>query len=238
MKKRYLTTICAAIALFSTSIVCAEDSKFEYSIGTDVVSSYVFRGSTLSTGPSIQPAAEVTYGDFAFGAWGNAGVSDSKVNELDLYLNYSIAGFSIGATHFYYFDGVYNDGKASFFGDGTQTEVMLSYTISEELPLSLSWYTMVGGGETIGENDGTTASTYIELGYSHSLPHDLNLSYVVGVNPWTDEYGTGFRVPNISARLDYEITLNDACSMNAFLQPVYNTITDDFNCVLGCGFWF
>lgn len=230
--------VFSLLIMLSTVAVRAEKPMLEYSFGTDVVSSYVFRGSTLSTGPSIQPAAEISYAGLAFGTWANAGVFDSGCNELDLYLNYSIGGFSVGATHYYYFDGVYNDGKASFFGDGTQTEVMLSYTISEELPLSLSWYTMVGGGETIGEDDGTTASTYIELGYSYSLPHDLNLSYVVGVNPWTDEYGTGFRVPNISARLDYEITLNDACSMNAFLQPVYNTVTDDFNCVLGCGFWF
>ncbi len=238
MKKVYLSIFCAALALFSTSTVRAEGVG--YSIGTDVVSSYVFRGTTLGMGPAIQPGAELTYGGFALGAWGSTGIFDSSCNELDLYLNYSIGGFSVGATHYYYFDGVAGDDKASFFGEGTQTEVMLSYTISDELPLSISWYTMVGGCEKglLADPEKRPFSSYLELGYSHSLTSGLSLSYTAGMSPWTGVWGEGFTVPNLSVRADYELALGDACTMNAFLQPVYNTISDDFMCVLGCGFWF
>ncbi len=237
MKKVFIYSL---LVVLSTVAVRAEKPAFEYSFGTDVVSSYVFRGTTLSVGPSIQPAAEISYAGLTFGTWANAGVFDSGANELDLFLNYSIGGFSIGATHFYYFDGVAGDDKASFFGDGTQTEVMLSYTISDEIPLSVSWYTMVGGSEKgyLTDLDKRAFSSYIELGYSHSLPYNLSLSYTVGMSPWTGCWGEGFTVPNLSTRLDYELALGDVCTMNAFLQPVYNTVTDKFNCVLGCGFWF
>lgn len=231
--KKIMIALMSVVTLFvGTTTARADKPEFAYSIGADVVSEYIFRG-TRCGGLAIQPAAEVSYAGVAFGAWGSVGANDHTftglVPELDLYLSYSIAGFSVSATHYYYF------GNTHFFGDDTQTEVMLSYTVSDEIPIYLSWYTMIGGGETIGVDDGKFASTYIELGYSHSLPHDLSLSYAIGVNPWTDVYGDGFRVPNLSVRLDHEFALGDACTMTTFIQPVYNITGNSFMCALGCG---
>ncbi len=236
MKKTLITIISAAAILFGTSTAHAEKPTF--SIGTDVVSKYVYRGSALSTGPSIQPGAEVALGGFALGTWASVDMArpaTAMPSELDLYLSYSIGGFSAAVTHFYYFD------DTKFFGDATQTEVKLAYTISDDIPLSISWFTMVGGTEKgwdAEDLDKKCFSSYIELAYCQTLKNDLSLTYAVGMSPWTGCWGEGFTVPSISVRADYEIALGDKCSMGTFLQPVYNTVTADFNCVLGCGFWF
>ena len=234
MKKSFIKIISVMAVLLGTSTVHAEGTEFAYSLGTDVVSSYVFRGTNCSLGPAIQPGVEFEYGSFAFGTWASADVDGvSAASELDLYLTYSVGGFSVGVTHYYYF------GDTEFFGSATQTEAMVSYTFSDDVPLSLSWHTMIGGSEVgIVEADKRPFSTYIELAYSQSLPCDLGVTYTVGMSPWSGVYGEDFTVPNLSIRLDHELSLGEHCTMGTFLQPVYNTYTSNFACVLGCGFWF
>ncbi len=239
--KKLLVVVSSLLMMLSANQVCAEESDFGYSFGADIVSSYVYRGSTCSDGMAIQPGAEVSFKGLAFGVWASSDMDGETTtgvpSEADIYLSYSIGGLSVGVTHFYYF----ND--TEFFGDLTQTEAMLSYTISDELPLSLSWYTMVGGSDKYIEDaeEKRAFSSYVELGYSHSLPHDVSISYAVGVSPWKSVY-SGFTedviVPNVSVRLDYELALGDVCTMGTFLQPTYNTFNSSFSCVLGCGFWF
>ncbi len=241
--KKILITVISVVTLLSGSAYAQEtekESKVGFSVGTDVVSSYVFRGTTCSEGFAVQPGAEVSVGGLAFGTWASKDVDGvGAASELDLYLSYSIGGFSIGATHFYYFDDVPSDDKYAFFGEGTQTELSLAYTISDELPLSISWNTMIGGSEVgMYEADKRPFSTYIELGYSHSVLEDLSVSYALGISPWSSVYGEDFSIPNLSVRFDHELALGDACTMGSFLQPVYNAETAKFACVLGCGFWF
>ncbi len=275
MKKKILVVLMCLAAMSATSDLRAESKhEFEYSVGAELTSAYLWRGARFA-GLSFQPCAEMSYAGFTLGAWGNVGASDWKftsdtyvVPELDVYLSYSIAGFTASLTHIYYFDSKYlNFNNAA--DNWTQTEAMLSYTVSERIPLTLSWYTQVGGrdnlydyvdaeGNEYVDTDGSgeiedaeitdwkrAFSTYVELSYDFSLPWELNLNAAVGVSPWRSfysDYENKFVVNNLTLRLEREWDMDDVCSLSAFVQPMYGFSNSadfsGFNWAVGMGVWF
>tara|TARA_R110002020_G_scaffold229581_2_gene440379 strand:+ start:344 stop:1108 length:765 start_codon:yes stop_codon:yes gene_type:complete len=90
----------------------AQDKVLGYSVGVDLVSEYVFRGTSLGQ-ESIQPYAEVSAGNFTAGAWFSTGVgADSELSgdEVDLYVGYSVPlegdiSLDLGATYYHYPQG-------------------------------------------------------------------------------------------------------------------------------------
>ena len=55
--------ILLASFLFTVSVVRAqEETESKFQIGTDVYTNYIWRGSKLGTGPSLQPSIEFTTG--------------------------------------------------------------------------------------------------------------------------------------------------------------------------------
>jgi hypothetical protein len=95
MKKVILTIIMAALG---AGVGCAAD----VSVGADVASAYVFRGTTLNDGLVVQPYAEVgefpipeEYGSLTMGMWANFDIGDyggtlddNQFSEIDYYLTY------------------------------------------------------------------------------------------------------------------------------------------------------
>ena len=79
---------------FNTIAQGEKPSDFNLSVGTDLASTYLWRGSQLSAGPSIQPWAEWSYKGLTLGVWGSyefTGVS----KEVDLYAKYTVKDFSL-----------------------------------------------------------------------------------------------------------------------------------------------
>ena len=107
MKKRKIFTI-AVIALLATTSIKAQ----EFSVNTDIVSSYVWRGTQYS-GVSIQPTLQFSTGGFSIGSWGSAGFDGFL--EIDLYAKYAFDfGLTVGLTDYYYPGSDYFDlSKAS-----------------------------------------------------------------------------------------------------------------------------
>lgn len=245
------------VAMFVTPELQAVE--FAYEAGAEVVSAYLWRGQ-YNGGLSLQPDLEIGYdGDLSslrFGVWGSVGASDWKfqkglpetedgnpntyfVPELDVVLNFNVAGLMLGLTHYYYFGGspFLNWGKfdpadGSMAGS-SQTEVTVGYDFRNkcELPLSITWNTMVLGNDLVEvENaDGSTRykrafSTYIEAKYDQPLPFEMTLSLALGMSPWaSDVYGNErFAVNNISARLEKAWEF-DACELTLFGQGMLNT---------------
>lgn len=233
--------------------------EFAYEAGAELVSAYLWRGQ-YNGGLSLQPDLEIGYdGDHTslrFGVWGSVGASDWKfqkglpetedgnpntyfVPEIDVVLNFNVAGLVLGLTHYYYFGGspFLNWGKfdpadGSMAGS-SQTEVTVGYDFRNkcELPLSITWNTMVLGNDLVEveKEDGSTYykrafSTYIEAKYDQPLPFDMTLSLALGVSPWaSDVYGNErFAVNNISARLEKAWEF-DACELTLFGQGMLNT---------------
>ena len=246
--KKVLTlfTILAAMA-FSSRIQAID---FAYDAGAEVVSAYLWRGQYnggLSFQPDLAIGFDAEHSSLRFGAWGSVGASDWKfvkgkaidadgsdpntrfIPEVDIYLNANIWGVTVGFTHYYYFGGLpFLNWKNPVEGGG-QTEVTLGYDFNTlcEVPLSLSWNTMVLGADHLEKEDGTLKrafSTYIEAKYDLALPFDMTLSLALGISPWASTlYGNdGFAVNNIAARFEKAWEF-DACELDLFAAGSLNT---------------
>ena len=62
--------------MFGTNHVAAQDKGVSFSGGSDLVSSYYWRG-VKESGPALQPTLTMTAGNFSVTAWGSIDFSDS-----------------------------------------------------------------------------------------------------------------------------------------------------------------
>ncbi len=228
MKKRFYLLLLVCLGAGQAAHAW-ENPGFEWSVGTDITSAYLYRGMNYG-GLSFQPEAEVGYGGLALTAWANIGAEDNSFQafapELDITLSYSIFGLTVGATHQYYFDG---SNYFDFKGEGAnQTEVFAEYDFAEyfpHFPLSLGWYTFVGGNDF--DNAGNRAfSSYIELSYSAELPLGFSIIPTLGMTPWKScytHYEGDFAVNNLSLKVNWELEIGDHFCLDVYAIGMMNT---------------
>ncbi len=243
MKKTLLVVFCSFLALSSTFAWEYETPEFEWSVGTDIVSSYLWRGMNAG-GFSLQPDLNIGWGGLEADLWFNIGPTDwtfkEMAPELDFSLSYSIAGLKVGVNHQYYFE----KGEKFFdFHNMTadewdsedpesgynfnQTEVFAEYSfgeIFEEVPLTIGWYTYVAGDDAyLDDNDNLRQaySTYISATYDWEALEGFTVSPTIAVTPWKSMYNYydgNFSVANIELKLNYEKELSEHFSFNVWVQ--------------------
>ena len=211
MKNFRLTiTGIIAVCLFTAITVDAqeEESSSPFSIGADVVSNYVWRGTKFG-GPSIQPSFEFGLGNFAIGAWGSFALNGFDVMENDFYMSYSIGDLGITLTDYYY------QGPLFDFSDTTGSHVL-------EIGLSYSFKGLnFTGGYVLNEAGGAASmggDIYLELGYSFK-----NFSIFAGAgNGWYTVEDPGeddvFGIVNVGISSEKEIKIGD------FTVPVSGSV--------------
>ena len=97
-------TVALLLSGLVPSTMMAQD-KVEASVGADLVSGYIWRGQNLG-GVSVQPSLGISYKGLSLGAWGSVGIESKDAKEFDLTIGYSIGGFSVSITD-YWFDKTY-----------------------------------------------------------------------------------------------------------------------------------
>ena len=240
MNKIYSFIIAAMLLMSVTS-----KAQTDFSFGADFVSSYMWRG-VATAGASIQPAVDLTAGGFSIGAWGSVEVAGFGYKEVDLAIGYSIGGFSIGLTDYWWDgEGAFNYFKFKEDQHSHLLEVNLEYEL--ESGLSFSWNTMVAGtgDKYLAETDTKRAySTYVEADYSFDVK-DVSLTAALGFNPWKSNvlytgaypYATDeLAVTNISLIASKSISVTDRFSLPVFGQLAFNPATEDVFLVFGISF--
>ena len=102
MKRNFVKLILMTASAMFMFPAMAQDSP-ELSMGTDIVSRYIWRGQKLGD-VSLQPTLGVSYKGLSLTAWGSVGLSEPKdTKEFDLTLAYTVGGFNVGITD-YWFD--------------------------------------------------------------------------------------------------------------------------------------
>ena len=259
MKKLLL----AVVLLCGCTMMAKAEVEFAYDAGFEVVSAYIWRGQ-YNGGLSFQPDLGIGYDgeltSFRAGVWGNIGASDWRFKrgadtyidedgveidpntrfmpELDVMLNFSVVGLSVGLNHYYYCDGLNFLGwmKDSKMFDidgnartGSTTEFWAGYSFEHffEVDAYINWYTTFAGNDFIVNDDDAITrawSSYIEMGYNYNWEDlGLTLGAQLGISPWkSDLYGNSkFAVTNISLRLDKEWEF-DHVTLDLFAQGSLN----------------
>ena len=78
----------------------------EVTIGADVVSRYVWRGTDYGNAAAVQPSIETTIGPVALGAWGSWSISpgpaDASGSECDLYASTTVGPVGLTLTDYFF----------------------------------------------------------------------------------------------------------------------------------------
>ena len=210
--KRGVFILIAALAIFLTADLCARERGVKFSGGTDLVSTYVWRG-VRESGPAFQPSLTMSAGNFSATAWGSVDF-DSAYKEMDLTLAYALGPVTLSVADLYWTG--HADDRYFVFDSRSphRIEVGASWVVSEKVPVTLSWYTVL-----------------------------FDMKAGVGMVPWNAAatYLTGdrgFCVQNVflNAGKSWTIKGTDSMSVGVFTNLIWNPALDDVNFVGGISF--
>lgn len=202
-----------------------EDKKVDANVGADLVSAYIWRGQKCG-GVSVQPTAGLSWRGLSLGAWGSYAIAPEKNGtdeELDITLGYSIKGFSVGITDYYFFNSGHPFFKYGGLGESSHTfEGTVGYDFGF---LSVAWSTNFAGNDGVNGKGKRAYSSYLQLDAPFKLG-PLNWNATVGAVPYcTDFYADddshGFHINQVGLRAEYAIDLKHV-SIPLYGQMVAN----------------
>jgi hypothetical protein len=235
MKRLILTTVLTVLVLATKAQDKANGLNF--SVGADVVSSYIWRGD-YSGAAGIQPHIGLDIAGFSIGAWGNTDFTGAASKEVDFTVGYEIAGLSLALTDYWIVNQ--DDGDKYFNYDAKKGgahafEAPLGYTLPvESFPLSLSWNTIFAGADGVNAKAVKAYSTYVEASYPFAIK-EVALDAAIGLSPWETSFyaSNGFSVVNISLKASKEIKVTNSFTLPLFGQLIVNPRSEDAFFVVG-----
>ena len=222
-----------AMALVASATTHAQETV-ETTISSDVVSSYIWRGQDLGSA-AIQPTLGVGYKGLSLSAWGSYGIADpADTKEFDLTLGYSIGGFNIGVTDYWFDAGLDPDGRY-FKYDAHGTNHVFEANIGYDFGFaSVQWFTNFAGNDGTNKDGKRAYSSYAEIVVPFKFSA-IEWTATAGAVPTESViYGTnGFAVTNVSLKATKEIKVTDTFSIPVFGQVVGNPCSQKAYLVLG-----
>jgi hypothetical protein len=222
MKKLWLlfTAVVALLIVSATpSMAQDEEPKSNFGVGADVYTNYIWRGSKLGTGPSLQPSVKFTTGGLTLGVWG--AFDASGYAEADPYVSYAFPfGLSLGLTDYYY------PGQSVFETSDTAGSHALEINVgfaTGGLSLSANYIVNEAGGAASAGGD-----MYFQAGYAFKY---FNLFLGAG-DGWHTSDGE-FAVCNIGIGTSKEIKITDTFSIPVNGQVILNPEKEQLYLVVG-----
>lgn len=221
------------MALLAAMAAANAQDKVEATMQADVVSQYLWRGQELGQ-VSLQPSLGLSYKGLSLTAWGSVGLSEpGDTKELDLTLAYSVGGFNIGVTDYWF-----NSPNERYFCYGAHStshvfEANVGYDFG---PVGVQWYTNFAGNDGVGNGGSRAYSSYVEVSAPFRLA-GCDWSAAVGAVPYaTDFYSSadGFAVTNVSLKASKDISVTERFAIPLFAGLAVNPSTE--KTYLYCGF--
>ena len=206
-----------AMILLCGATMAVEAQEISTTIGSDIVSSYIWRGQDLG-GVSLQPTLGLEYKGISLSAWGSVGLADpADTKEFDITLGYTIGGLNIGITDYWFNAGL--DPQDRYFKyDAHGTNHVFEANIGYDFGVvSAQWYTNISGNDGVNKDGKRAYSSYFEVAAPFKLA-TCDWTATVGAVPYaTDFYGTnGFAVTNLAVRASKDIKVTDSFSIPIF----------------------
>ncbi len=224
-----------AMGLVMSMTAFAQD-EIEATISGDIVSQYIWRGQDLG-GVSLQPTLGLAYKGLSLSAWGNVGLTNpDDTKELDLTLAYTIGGFNIGITDYWFNAGLDPDNRY-FMYKAHSTNHVFEANIGYDFGFaSLQWFTNFAGNDGLNKNDKRAYSSYFEATVPFKLA-SVDWAATAGAVPYaTDFYNgwtSGFAVTNVALKASKDMKITDTFSVPVFAQVAANPCTQNAYLVLG-----
>jgi len=225
MKKlRMFFTGVVVSVIISIIQVSAQDesSNSGFSVGADLYSNYIWRGSKYGQGPAVQPTVKFVTGGLTLGVWGS--FDASGYTEADPYISYSLpCGLSLGLTDYYY--------PGSPFFETSDTAGSHAFEINAGFVtggLSLSANYIIneaGGAESAG------GDTYLQAGYAFS-----NFNVFIGAGDGWHTSDGKFAICNLGVGTSKVIKLTDSFSIPVNGSVILNPEKEQFYLVVGFSF--
>lgn len=238
-RSKKILAASSALALIAAVMPVQAQSSVELTGGVDLVSKYVWRG-VYQSGASLQPGIGIEYAGFSLGAWGSTPLDFSEFKELDLTIGYSIAGFSVAVTDYYWngIDGSFYD----YYLRNHLFEGSLAYRFGPKFPLYVSWSTFFAGDMDKDEEGKQQYSSYFEVGYDFSFK-GVDFTASVGGAPWDSPAWLvpangkkDFQISQVSLKAVKEIRFTPKYSAAVFVQGIASPATDMAHLVVGLSF--
>ncbi|MEI7662589.1 MAG: TorF family putative porin [Bacteroidota bacterium] len=239
----FRTFILAGLLLLSATSLFAQlqdENKMDeksgnsaaFSVGTDVVSRYIWRGADYGNSPAVQPSVAFSVAGFKAGFWGSYGLghyskqlNDSTVLDLgnyaefDFYLSYTLKGFTLMAYDYFLPNPLDPNNHNKYFNfknstTGHTVEVCLSWAGPEKFPLQLYAGTLVYGDDK-RKNNGSknNFSTYFEAAYQFSVKGFGVKPFIGAIPVGSGWYGPYAGVVNAGLTISKPITITKDFSL-------------------------
>jgi len=224
-----------AMGLVMSMTTFAQD-EIEATISGDIVSQYIWRGQDLG-GVSLQPTLGLAYKGLSLSAWGNVGLANpDDTKELDLTLAYTIGGFNIGITDYWFNAGLDPDNRY-FMYKAHSTNHVFEANIGYDFGFaSLQWFTNFAGNDGLNKNGKRAYSSYFEATVPFKLA-SVDWAATAGAVPYaTDFYNgwtSGFAVTNVALKASKDMKITDTFSVPVFAQVAANPCSQKAYLVLG-----
>ena len=222
MKRRIIVAITLLCATWSLP---AQEAESKWSVGADLVSSYVWRGLYLSNA-AVQPSLVFESGGFSAGAWGSA--SFDGVLEADLFLGYTFGfGLSLGVTD-YYFPSV--EGGNDYFDTGKETgahifELNGGYEVAG-LSLSANYVLNEAGGAGSAGGD-----KYFEVAYTFG-----DVAIFAGGGDGLQSLSGDFAITNVGISATKELQITPSFTLPLTCSAIFNPDREKFYLVAALSF--
>lgn len=219
MKKRTFLAIIILFALFvqvkaQDDVTTEQKEKQNFTLSTDLVTNYIWRGLIYSNKPNLQPylAFANDKGNFSTGAFGSYSLVD-YYSEVDLFINYTIGNFSFSLWDYFVMTEQANNKYFNFDDKSTSHWIEASITFAgpESFPLELTASSFIYGADRDVNGD-NYYSTYFEAGYPFKWKAN-NLKLFVGMTPQEGLYATDIAVVNIGVKNTREIKITENFSI-------------------------
>ncbi len=208
-----------------------------FSLGTDIVSRYIWRGTDFGESASFQPTLAFSAGGLEIGTWASYSISanGAGANEHDLWIGYTVDTGSAGAFSFgvtdYYFPSPDGSDFFDFSGDGEGShwiEPYASYSGPASFPITLY-------GGIFAHND-PDHSVYLEASFpfkADGVALGLTAGVVTGESVL---YGTdGFALVNLGLSATREITISEQFALPVSVAYILNPDQERSFLVIGFG---
>lgn len=227
-----MKTLILLITIFTLFTFLASTAFGEVSLGADIVSRYVFRGTDFGNAPHFQPYLSYSINNFGIGALAAypIGAPNAGSEEIDLYLSYSVPlanGEIVGTFYDYY----YPTAGVEFFefddGEGAHT-----------MEIELAYYGVINLlGSMVVYNDEDN-SAYAEAGITREIG-DVTLDMFLGASlgesaNWyfTEEAA----LINVGLKASKEIPITDKFALPVFSSFIVNPDSEKAHVVFGMSF--